>query len=341
MSTPLLSVRDLRISFDTPRGTVHAVEKLSFDVPRNSCVALVGESGCGKSITTLSILGLVPEPGRVSEGQILFDGTDLRQLSDKQMRSVRGDQISMIFQEPMTSLNPVYTIGSQISEAIRIHRKLSRRAARAQALELLEAVQIPAPAERIDAYPHQLSGGMRQRVLIAMALACDPTLLLADEPTTALDVTVQAQILDLLGSLQKDREMSLLFVTHDLGVVAEFAQYVVVMYAGQVVETGTVDDIFSRASHPYTQALLRSMPRAGQKRGGRLLAIPGAVPDLANLPEGCRFAERCQRRKEVNAERCATPPDLDSLPGAAEAAPYPRQARCHFPPATDTAETSS
>jgi oligopeptide/dipeptide ABC transporter ATP-binding protein len=296
---PLLRVRDLVTSFRTDTGTLRAVDQVSFDVPRATTVALVGESGCGKSVTALSLLRLVASPpGRVESGSVELEGRDLLQLPEREMRSVRGNAVSMIFQEPMTSLNPVYTAGWQIMEAIRLHQKKSRREARERAVELLRLVGIPEPSTNVDAYPHQLSGGQRQRVMIAMALACEPRLLLADEPTTALDVTIQAQILELLRELQQRMSMSILLITHDLGVVAENADQMVVMYAGRVVESGPVKELFARPMHPYTRGLLESVPSAGRAAHRRLRTIEGMVPDLRNLPPGCRFAERCALRVE-------------------------------------------
>ncbi|HEX3343241.1 MAG TPA: ABC transporter ATP-binding protein [Polyangiaceae bacterium] len=294
---PLLRVRDLVTSFRTDRGVLRAVDHVSFDVPRAATVALVGESGCGKSVTALSILRLVASPpGRIESGVVALDGRDLLQLPEREMRAVRGDQVSMIFQEPMTSLNPVYTVGWQIMEAIRLHRKKTRRDARARAIELLGLVGIPEPATHVDAYPHQLSGGQRQRVMIAMALACEPKLLVADEPTTALDVTIQAQILELLRELQQRLSMSILLITHDLGVVAENASHVVVMYAGQVVEDAPVKALFAHPMHPYTRGLLDSVPRVKPAASRRLRTIEGMVPDLRDLAAGCRFADRCPLR---------------------------------------------
>ena len=296
-STPLLRVRDLVTSFRTDRGTLRAVDQVSFDVPRATTVALVGESGCGKSVTALSILRLVATPpGRIEAGGIELEGRNLLQLPERAMRAVRGNDVSMIFQEPMTSLNPVYTVGWQIMEAIRLHQKRSRRDARARTVELLGLVGIPGPETQIDAYPHQLSGGQRQRVMIAMALACEPKLLVADEPTTALDVTIQAQILELLRELQQRLSMSILLITHDLGVVAENARHVVVMYAGRVVESAPVRDLFARPMHPYTRGLLESVPSVKPAANRRLRTIEGMVPDLRDLPAGCRFADRCPLR---------------------------------------------
>jgi peptide/nickel transport system ATP-binding protein len=311
MAEPLLSVRNLVVRFDTARGPVRAVDDVSFDVPRGSTVALVGESGSGKSVTALSILRLIASPpGTIESGQILFRGEDLLGLPERAMRAVRGARISMVFQEPMTSLNPVYSVGAQISEAIRLHEKVSRDAARRRAIEMLGLVGIASPATRVDAFPHELSGGMRQRVMIAMALACRPALLIADEPTTALDVSVQADVLELLRKLQAELDMSMLFITHDLGVVAEVASELVVLYAGQVVETGSVASVFASPRHPYTQGLLGSVPpAASSRREGRprrLPTIDGIVPDLARLPGGCRFAERCalRRSRPPGFERC-------------------------------------
>jgi peptide/nickel transport system ATP-binding protein len=301
---PLLSVRDLVTSFRTDAGPVRAVDGVSFDVPRAGTVALVGESGCGKSVTALSILRLIASPpGRIESGVVELQGRDLLRLSEREMRDVRGNLVSMIFQEPMTSLNPVYTVGWQIIEAIVLHQRTSRRSARKRAVELLHLVGIPEPETNVDAYPHQLSGGQRQRVMIAMALACEPKLLLADEPTTALDVTIQAQILELLRGLQDRLAMSVLLITHDLGLVAENAQSVVVMYAGRVVESAPVRELFARPMHPYTRGLLDSIPRPAARTPGepraRLRTIEGIVPDLRHLPPGCRFADRCAMRIDV------------------------------------------
>jgi len=315
---PLLRVRDLVTTFRTDGRTVRAVDGVSFDVPRGATVALVGESGCGKTVTALSILRLVASPpGRIEAGAIDFEGRNLLELADRDIRDVRGNLISMIFQEPMTSLNPVYAVGWQIMEGYRIHKKKSHREGRARAVELLRLVGIAEPETTVDAYPHQLSGGQRQRVMIAMALACEPKVLLADEPTTALDVTIQAQILALLSDLQKKLSMSVLLITHDLGVVAEHASAVVVMYAGRVVERAAVRDLFARPMHPYTRGLLDSIPRAGAAGAAgarrRLRAIEGMVPDLRALPPGCHFADRCPMR----IEKCTReePPLLSVGPG--------------------------
>jgi peptide/nickel transport system ATP-binding protein/oligopeptide transport system ATP-binding protein len=289
----LLSVRDLKITFDTEQGPVAAVENLSFDLRAGEVLGLVGESGCGKSVTALSIMGLLPNPpGRVSGGEILFQGADLLKKSRREMRRTRGKLISMVFQEPLTSLNPVFTIGDQLVETVKWHESMGGAAARRRAVEMLDKVGIPSPAARLDDYPHQLSGGMRQRVMIAMALACTPALLVADEPTTALDVTIQAQILDLLGALQQEFKMAVILITHDLGVVAQFVDKVAVMYAGRLVETGSVMDVFERPTHPYTEGLLASIPSLDVEQD-RLASIPGTVPSPFALPRGCRFGPRC------------------------------------------------
>jgi peptide/nickel transport system ATP-binding protein len=306
--TPLLSVRDLRTWFHTDAGVARAVDGVSFDVGRGEVVGLVGESGCGKSVTSLSIMRLVPEPpGEIQPGSgVEFDGRDLLSLSAADMRAVRGNDIAMVFQEPMTSLNPVQRIGAQVAEPLQVHRGLDRSAARARALELLAMVGIPSPADRVDDYPHQLSGGMRQRVMIASALACEPALLIADEPTTALDVTIQAQILELLLDLRDRLGMAVILITHDLGVVAETCDRVVVMYAGRVVEQAPVAELFRDPRHPYTQGLLEALPRLG-RRQERLAVIPGAVPAPVAWPAGCRFHPRCPHAWD----RCAAEePDL-------------------------------
>jgi len=300
MTEPLLSLRHLVTAFDTDEGYVRAVDDVSFDVYPGKTLGIVGESGCGKSVTSLSIMRLIPSPpGVIERGQAWFEGRDLLAISEAQMRGLRGNDLSMIFQEPMTSLNPVYTVGTQIIEAVRLHERVTRQAARDRAVELLDLVGIPAPKERVDSYPHTLSGGMRQRAMIAMALACRPKLLIADEPTTALDVTIQAQILDLLRSLQKELGMSIIFISHDLGLMAEFAHEVAVMYAGKIVERAATEVLFRDPRHPYTRGLLRSLPSA-RNRGSRLPTIPGIVPDLSVLPKGCRFRDRC----ELATEEC-------------------------------------
>src|ERR1700682_4486183 len=295
----LLEVKNLQTHFPTRAGLVRAVDGVSFYIDRGELLGLVGESGCGKSITALSIMRLIAPPGKIVAGQIIFDDKDLLKLSNEEMRAIRGDDIAMIFQDPMTSLNPVYSVGEQIAEALRLHRKLSRKAARAAAIAAMREVSIPDPARRVNDYPHQLSGGMRQRVMIAMALACDPKLLIADEPTTALDVTIQAQILDLLNKLRKNRELAILLITHDLGVVAEVADRVAVMYTGRIVEESRTDELFARPKHPYTEGLLRSVPTLTAKdvtKAERLQTIEGTVPSPTNLPPGCHFEPRCQYR---------------------------------------------
>jgi oligopeptide/dipeptide ABC transporter ATP-binding protein len=288
----LLEVVDLHTSFFLPRGEARAVDGVSFAIDPGRTLGLVGESGCGKTMTALSILRLTPSAAKVS-GQILFDDRDLLARTEAQMRHIRGNAIAMIFQEPMSSLNPVFTVGNQVAEAVQLHQGLSRRAAREKTIEMLRLVEIPEPERRVDEYPHQLSGGMCQRVLIAMALSCHPRLLIADEPTTALDVTIQAQILDLLADLQQRLGMAVILVTHDLGIVAERADEVAIMYAGRIVERAPVDAIFARPLHPYTRGLLRSIPKVGAKKARRLEAIPGIVPDPLHLPSGCRFRNRC------------------------------------------------
>ena len=289
----LLSITGLRTQFPSDSGPLSVVDGVSLNLARGQTLAVVGESGCGKSMLSLSIMRLVPRPGRIAEGQIRFDGVDLASLSDREMRAIRGNRIGMVFQEPMTSLNPSFTVGDQITEAMRAHDKRASKAALVtRAVAALDRVRIPSAARRLDDYPHQMSGGMRQRVMIAMALSCDPDLLIADEPTTALDVTVQAQILDLIRALQAESGMAVLLVTHDLGVVAEAADMVAVMYAGRVVEQARVSDVFSDPQHPYTLGLLGSIPRLEEDRA-RLLAIEGAVPPPSLLPQGCRFNPRC------------------------------------------------
>ena len=301
-ATPLLEVRDLQTTFDlTKTLSVRAVDGVSFEVHAGETLAVVGESGSGKSVTSLSIMGLLPKDvGRVSGGSIKLNGREITTLSDTEMREIRGKEIGMIFQEPMTSLNPVHTVGQQIAEMVIRHQNLSKAKARARAIEMLELVGIPEPTTRVDNYPHEMSGGMRQRAMIAMALACEPRILIADEPTTALDVTIQAQMLELMQDLQQKLGMAIIFITHDLGVVAEVADRVVVMYAAQVVETGGVEDIFRNPRMPYTAGLMNSIPRLGSSiNKTRLEAIPGTVPALTSLPEGCRFHPRCAFATEV------------------------------------------
>ncbi|MCA1593475.1 MAG: ABC transporter ATP-binding protein [Acidobacteria bacterium] len=297
--THLLEVKNLQTHFATRAGLVKAVDGVSFYLDEGELLGLVGESGCGKSITALSVMRLVGEPGRIVGGEILFNGENLLAFSEERMRAIRGDDIAMIFQDPMTSLNPVYKVGEQIAEALRLHRKLNRRQAREAAIEAMREVSIPDPARRADDYPHQLSGGMRQRVMIAMALACDPKLLIADEPTTALDVTIQAQILELIDELRRTRNLAVLLITHDLGVVAEVADRVAVMYTGRIVEESPVEELFARPKMPYTEGLLRSVPKlteAEVKKAVRLSTIEGTVPKPTNLPPGCHFAPRCPHR---------------------------------------------
>jgi oligopeptide/dipeptide ABC transporter ATP-binding protein len=299
----LIEIKNLRTSFFTPEGEMRAVDGVSFDIEEGKTLGLVGESGCGKSVTALSIMRLIPSPpGKVVGGQILFRGKDLLELNGEEMRKVRGNEISMVFQEPMTSLNPVFTIGNQIMEAIRLHQGLARREAREKAIEMLRLVKIADPAARIDVFPHQLSGGMRQRVMIAMALSCNPSLLIADEPTTALDVTIQAQILELMKELQESLGMALLLITHDLGVVAEQADEVAIMYAGKIVEKARPETIFSKPLHPYSLGLLNSVPGISGKKKKRLEAIPGVVPSPLDLPVGCRFRDRCPKAAGICAE---------------------------------------
>ena len=329
MVEPLLAIRDLVTEFRTERGVVRAVDGVSFEIPRQRTLGVVGESGCGKSVTALSVMRLIASPpGRIASGAIVYDGQDLLKLSEPAMRAIRGNRIAMIFQEPMTSLNPVFTVGEQVAEAVRLHQKKDRRAALAVAIEMFRLVGIPSPEERVHAYPHQLSGGMRQRVMIAMALACKPDLLIADEPTTALDVTIQAQILDLLRQLQRELGMSILLITHDLGVVAETCDEVVVMYAGRVVERAATEALFAAPRHHYTAGLLRSVPSytpaheepvaPGQRP--RLREIPGMVPPLHALPVGCKFGDRCPAVQQLC--RDVEPPLVELGAGLV---------RCHFP----------
>lgn len=290
---PLLELRDLRTYFDTEDGTVKAVDGVNLSIGKGETLGIVGESGCGKSVTAFSIMRLIPDPpGRIAGGQVLFEGTDLVRLPEPEMRRIRGNRISMIFQEPMTSLNPVFTVGDQIGEAIMLHQGKTPQEARELTLDMLRQVNIPSPEKRIDNYPHEMSGGMKQRVMIAMALVCKPALLIADEPTTALDVTIQAQILDILRRLQQEIGMSIWFITHDLGVVAELAHHVAVMYAGKVVERSDVRSLFARPRHPYTQGLFRSLPHSSKGKT-RLETISGSVPNPLELPTGCRFHPRC------------------------------------------------
>ena len=299
----MLQVRDLKTYFFTSNGIVKAVDGISFSLKKGETMALVGESGCGKSVTALSLLRLVPEPGKIVGGQIRFDGEDLLHLTEPEMRRVRGNRIAMVFQEPMTALNPVLRIGNQISEVLLQHQDISKADAQIASIDLLHQVGIPAPEQRIREFPHQLSGGLRQRVIIAMALACDPQLLIADEPTTALDVTIQAQIMDLLSNLQSERQMATLLITHDLGVVAESAQQVAIMYAGIIVEYASVNQLFDNPGHPYTRGLLASVPRLGDKRD-RLSPIDGHVPSPLAHHTGCPFLERCPEVIPTCSNRC-------------------------------------
>ena len=320
----LLDVQDLQTQFDTPDGTVRAVQGLSFSIDAGETVAIVGESGCGKSVTSLSILRLIAMPPGRLMGQVMFDGRDLLQLPEAEMRRLRGNAISMIFQEPMTSLNPVLTVGRQIGEALRLHQGLDRAAATARAVEMLDLVGISAPTRRVREFPHQLSGGMRQRVMIAMALACNPKLLIADEPTTALDVTIQAQILDLMRDLKTRLGSAIMLITHDLGVVAEMAERVIVMYAGRKVEEAPVRELFARPLHPYTRGLLGAVPRLGSSLHGagrtKLAEIPGLVPSLRAVIPGCPFAGRCA----MATEHCRT------VAPAVEAKAPGHLAACHY-----------
>jgi oligopeptide/dipeptide ABC transporter ATP-binding protein len=304
----VLSVRNLSVEFHTPAGVIRPVQDVSFDLPRGGCVGLVGESGSGKSVTALAIMRLLAEPrGRIVGGSVLLDGVDLTKETPKAMQRRRGHEIAMVFQEPMTSLNPVMTVGAQIAEAVELHLNLTGRAAWNRAVESLELVGIPDPARRARAYPHELSGGMRQRVMIAMALACEPKVLIADEPTTALDVTIQAQILDLMRGLRERVSTAIIMITHDLGVIAELADWVVVMYAGRVVEQRDVDTLFAAPGHPYTEGLLRSVPRLDDVQR-RLAQIRGSVPNPFTLPPGCRFNPRCDKAQDIC--RALLPPDF-------------------------------
>jgi oligopeptide/dipeptide ABC transporter ATP-binding protein len=320
MTTPLLEIENLHTFFYTDNGVARAVDGVSFSVGVGETVGVVGESGCGKSVTALSILRLVRPPGRIEDGSVMrFEGRDLLGLDEREMQHVRGNRIAMVFQEPMTALNPVFTIGDQIGEVARIHAGASKRESLAKAIEMLEVVGIPAPEQRAGEYPHQLSGGMRQRVVIAMALVMNPALVIADEPTTALDVTIQAQILELLADLTRRLGTSVLLITHDLGVVAENCTRVIVMYAGEVVEEATTVDLFARAHHPYTEGLLGAMPRVGGEKE-RLATIPGTVPPPTNWPKGCRFRDRCP----YSWERCeAEHPPLYQIGGG-------HTSRCHL-----------
>ena len=299
---PLLEVKNLKTQFVKKKSTVTAVDDVSFSIEKGKILGIVGESGCGKSVTSLSILGLLPDIGRVADGEILFKGTDLTKLKPAELSRIRGNEIAMIFQDPLTSLNPVLTVGKQLSESFIIHQKLSKKEALEKSVEMLRRVGIPSPELRIKSYPHQLSGGMRQRVMIAMALSCNPELLIADEPTTALDVTIQAQILKLMRDLSADLGTAIMLITHDLGVVAEMADNILVMYAGQVVEYAAAETIFTNPQHPYTSGLLQSIPRL-EEHSERLYSIEGTVPDIQSMPTGCRFAPRCPYADETCREK--------------------------------------
>ena len=332
----LLEVVDLQTHFFVREGVVHAVDGVSFSVEKGRTLGIVGESGCGKSVTALSIMGLLPRPpARIVGGQVLFEGRDLIQLDDRQLEDVRGKEIAMIFQDPMTSLNPTLTIETQLTETMRRHLGMSKDEARKRAAELLDEVRIPNAAERLRDYPHRFSGGMRQRVMIAIALTCHPKLLIADEPTTALDVTVQAGVLDLLDELRREYDMAMILITHDMGVIAEVADEVAVMYAGQIVEQASVLDLYDRPEHPYTEALLGALPQIEGEgiREGRLTAIPGRPPDLVSPPEGCRFAARC--RYATLEDGCAeSPQELRELrPGHLVRSAHPASMRSNEPEA--------
>jgi oligopeptide/dipeptide ABC transporter ATP-binding protein len=314
---PLLSVRNLIIEFSTRYGPVRAVDGISFDVYPNETLGIVGESGCGKTVTGLSLLRLIPSPpGRIVAGEILLQGRDLTKLSEDEMQSLRGDEISMIFQEPMTALNPVLTVGTQMVDVLTRHRPLTRRQAKIEAIGMLSKVGIPAPNKRINEYPHEMSGGMRQRVMIAMALSCSPKLLIADEPTTALDVTTQAQVLEQIVELQDEFQMAVILITHDLGVVAETCQRALVMYCGEIIERADIESLFEKPQHPYSRGLLDSIPRLREEKLVELPIIPGMVPDLLHLPPGCRFADRCSR---VTDECRLQRPHLDAQAAAPSA----------------------
>lgn len=304
MEDKILEVKNLKTYFYTEEGVVHSVDGLSYDLKEKETLAIVGESGCGKSVSSLSIMGIVQSPpGKIEPGsEILFEGKNLLSLTEKQMQSIRGNEISMIFQEPMTSLNPVFTVGQQIHQILHYHQKINKKKAREHAIHMLKLVGIPSPELVIDQYPHQLSGGMRQRVMIAMALSCNPRILIADEPTTALDVTIQAQILRLMTDLKEKFNTAIILITHDMGVVAEMADHVLVMYAGQAIEYGAVEDIFAKPEHPYTRGLLKSIPKLHEDVD-RLYAIRGSVPSAVNFPKGCRFAPRCEDCMEICREK--------------------------------------
>jgi len=314
MNNKLMQIKDLHVRFHTEEGMVNAVNGVSYELDHGEILGVVGESGCGKSVHALSIMRLIQTPpGRIESGSIIFDGRDLLKLSEAEMRTVRGRDIAMVFQDPMTSLNPVFTVGFQIMEALKLHKGMDDRAARLRAGEMLNLVGIPGAHQRLDNYPHQFSGGMRQRAMIAMALSCEPRLLIADEPTTALDVTIQAQIIDLVVRLQDELGMAVIWITHDLGVVAEMAHKINVMYAGFIVERGNVRDIYKRTRHPYTMGLLGSLPRIDEAPGTKLISIPGLPPDLLLLPKGCPFSARCIYRTARCVEEM---PPLEDTDGA-------------------------
>jgi peptide/nickel transport system ATP-binding protein len=323
MAENLLEVRNLKVSFRTEDGVVKAVDGVSFSVAEGETLGIVGESGSGKSVTMMSVMRLIIDPNARFEGEVIYKGRDLMALDQAELRRVRGSEIAMIFQDPMTSLNPVYRVGWQICEQIRAHDKVSRQAARSRAIELLAAVGIPHPAERVDDFPHQFSGGMRQRVMIAMALSCSPSLLIADEPTTALDVTIQAQILKLIKNLKDDYGSAVVLITHDMGVVADVADRVAVMYAGRIIEHGTKQDVFYDAQHPYTWGLLGSIARIDRPKPRRLTAIRGLPPSLINLPAGCAFGDRCPQRFDL----------CDTVPELANRAAFDHSDACHLDPA--------
>jgi peptide/nickel transport system ATP-binding protein len=322
MAEQLLEVRDLKVSFRTEDGVVRAVDGVSFTVAEGETLGIVGESGSGKSVTMMSVMRLIIDPNARFEGEVIYKGRDLMSLNQAELRQVRGSEIAMIFQDPMTSLNPVYRVGWQISEQIRAHEQVSKQAARARTIELLQAVGIPHPAERVDDFPHQFSGGMRQRVMIAMALSCSPSLLIADEPTTALDVTIQAQILELIRKLKDEFGSAVVLITHDMGVVADVADRVAVMYAGRIVEMGSKHDVFYDAEHPYTWGLLGSIARIDRPKPRRLTAIRGLPPSLINLPPGCAFGPRCPQRFEM----------CDQVPELAPRAAFDHFDACHLDP---------
>lgn len=332
MNPPILSVKNLKTLFYTEKGIVPAVNDVSFELTKGETLGIVGESGCGKSVTSLSVMGLIEAPaGRIHSGQILFEGQDLLKLPKDEQRRFRGNEISMIFQEPMTSLNPVHKVGAQIAEVIMLHQGIGKKQALKEAIDALDRVGIPSPEQRAFDYPHSLSGGMRQRVMIAMALACKPKILICDEPTTALDVTIQAQILELIQTLQKDLEMGVIFISHDLGVIAEVCDRVMVMYAGRTVEEADTLTLFDHPRHPYTAALLSSIPRLGRRTQDKLPTIPGIVPDLRTLPSACSFAPRCQH---ADAQCKSQMPKL-SGPSSGN------RVRCYYPVSQNGGEASS